>query len=90
MLGQALDGGYWAIGFRGRRDTAFAGVPMSTTTTGEAQRARLHELDLRVHELAHLRDVDTFADARAVARLVPGSAFARSVARIAARTEEAA
>jgi len=90
VLGQALDGGYWAIGFRARRDGVFAGVPMSTSSTGDAQRARLGELDLRVHELPHLRDVDTFADARAVARLVPSSSFGRSVARVAARAEEAA
>ncbi len=90
VLGQARDGGYWAIGFRGRRDAAFAGVPMSTAATGNAQRARLHALGLRVDELPHLRDVDTFADARAVARLVPTSSFARSVTRVAARAEEAA
>jgi uncharacterized protein len=33
VLGRAVDGGYWTIGFRGRRRGAFLGVPMSATTT---------------------------------------------------------
>ncbi len=90
VLGRADDGGYWAIGFRGRRQGAFVGVPMSTTGTATRQLDRLRELGLRVGELPRLRDVDTFADARSVAREVPGSQFANAVARAVATFEVAA
>ena len=76
VLGRADDGGYWTIGFRGRWTGTFEGVTMSTPTTADAQHARLLTLGLRVRELPRLRDVDTFADARAVAELVPSSRFA--------------
>ena len=81
VLGPAEDGGYWAIGFRARRATAFDGVPMSRPDTASRQRARLDELGLRITELEQLRDVDTFDDARAVARVAPRSAFARTFHR---------
>ena len=90
VLGRAVDGGYWAIGFRGRRRGAFAGVPMSTATTAARQLDRLHRLRMRVGELPHLRDVDTFPDARAVASQVPGSTFARAVAQAESVVEVAA
>jgi uncharacterized protein len=82
-LGGAEDGGYWGIGLRRPDPAAFAGVPMSTPRTGRAQRARLRALGLRVRELPPLRDVDTFADALAVAELVPGSSFAAAVGDVA-------
>jgi uncharacterized protein len=82
-LGLAADGGYWGIGLREPRGDAFADVPMSTDRTGEAQRDRLHALGLRVGDLLVLRDVDTFADAMAVAQEVPrGSAFATAMAEL--------
>jgi hypothetical protein len=49
---------------------------MSTSRTGAVQRARLLSAGLRVVELPQLRDVDTAADALAVAREAPGSRFA--------------
>jgi rSAM/selenodomain-associated transferase 1 len=76
VLGPAEDGGYWAIGLRSARRDAFEGVPMSSPRTGRAQMRRLAALGLRVRELPELRDVDTVADALAVARLVPRSRFA--------------
>jgi hypothetical protein len=79
VLGPAPDGGYWAIGFRGRRAGAFDTVEMSTAHTAAQQRRRLAELGLRVADLAPLRDVDTFADARVVAQLAPDSRFARAL-----------
>ncbi|MGI8595674.1 MAG: TIGR04282 family arsenosugar biosynthesis glycosyltransferase [Thermoleophilaceae bacterium] len=86
VLGRAPDGGYWAIGLMRPDERAFRGVPMSVETTGEAQRARLEELGLRTEELPVLRDVDFFADARAVASEAPGSRFARAVGAVAVAT----
>jgi rSAM/selenodomain-associated transferase 1 len=76
VLGPAEDGGYWSIGLRRRDGAAFIGVPMSSAATGAAQRRRLAGLGLRCAELEPMRDVDTFDDARVVARLCPGSRFA--------------
>jgi rSAM/selenodomain-associated transferase 1 len=87
VLGEALDGGYWAIGLRDADPAAFAGVPMSVPTTAAAQRARLEALGLRVGELPALRDVDSYADALAVAGLAPGTRFAAAVSEL---TQEAA
>jgi rSAM/selenodomain-associated transferase 1 len=81
-FGAALDGGYWGIGLRRPDPAAFAGVPMSEATTGLAQRVRLAELGLRTAVLPPLRDVDTIADAHAVAAEAPGSRFAAALARI--------
>jgi rSAM/selenodomain-associated transferase 1 len=80
VIGGALDGGYWAIGLPAPAPEAFAGVPMSAPHTGRAQRARLRDLTIPFAELPRLRDVDTFADARAVARQAPATRFARAVA----------
>jgi rSAM/selenodomain-associated transferase 1 len=80
VLGPACDGGYWTIGVRAPRWGLFEEVEMSTTRTGTQQRARLDALGLTVVALGELRDVDTFADARAVARTVPHSRFAAELA----------
>lgn len=81
-LGRAPDGGYWGIGLRDPDDAVFAGVPMSSRRTGAVQLARLRELGLRCAELPDLRDVDTIADARAVAAQAPSTAFAGALAAI--------
>ena len=78
-LGPATDGGYWGIGLAAPDPRAFAGVPMSSSATGAAQRAALERLGLTVTMLAELRDVDTIEDARAVAAEAPGTAFAAAV-----------
>jgi uncharacterized protein len=79
VLGPAEDGGYWAIGLRSPRRAVFSGVPMSSPATLSAQRRRLRDLGLRWRELELMRDVDTIDDARAVAALCPGSAFAAAL-----------
>lgn len=83
-FGAALDGGYWAIGLRTPDPEVFAGVPMSTSRTGAVQRARLATLGLRPAILTPLRDVDTIADARAVAAEAPESRFAAELGEIEA------
>jgi rSAM/selenodomain-associated transferase 1 len=82
-FGAALDGGYWGIGLRAPDDAVFAGVPMSVSSTGAVQRARLALLRLRTAVLGPLLDVDTIEDARAVAAAAPDGAFARELAVIA-------
>ena len=82
VLGPAADGGYWAIGLREPDPRALLGVPMSSPHTLEAQRRRLRALGLGVVELQTLRDVDTFADAVAVAADAPSTRFAAELERL--------
>ena len=74
-LGPAPDGGYWGIGLRAPAAAAVLGVPMSARTTHAAQAARLQALGLETLALPSLRDVDTIADARAVAAAAPATRF---------------
>jgi uncharacterized protein len=80
LLGPACDGGFWALGFRNPDPAtvqrAVIGVPMSQPDTGQEQLARLRAAGLRTQLLPMMRDIDTAADAYAVARLCPGSRFA--------------
>ena len=80
VLGHTVDGGWWIIGFRSPQPSAFVGVPMSTAETGARQAERLNELGLSVVTLETETDVDTFADARTVARRSPATAFGRAFA----------
>lgn len=85
VLGDAADGGWWALGLRSHLPGAFAGVPMSAPDTGARQRERLTDLlGTEPGTLALLRDVDQFADAVAVAAVAPTTRFARTVAALGA------
>lgn len=79
VLGPAPDGGYWAVGLHEPLRQVFAGVPMSSPGTLAAQRRRLRALGMSVSELIPLRDVDTIADARAVAEAAPDTRFAQAL-----------
>ncbi|KJE21435.1 hypothetical protein FF36_04245 [Frankia torreyi] len=76
VFGPATDGGWWALGLARPDGDLLRGVPTSRPDTGARQRARLGAAGLDVTVLPTLRDVDTAADATAVARLVPGGRFA--------------
>jgi uncharacterized protein len=84
LFGPAVDGGFWALGLRTPDPGLVRGVPMSTPETGAIQRARLLAAGLRVAALPPLRDVDTAADAVAIARQVPRTRFAARVRELAA------
>lgn len=81
-FGPAEDGGFWALGLAEPDPALLRGVPMSTPLTGAVQRNRLVAAGLRVRDLPRLRDVDTAADAHAVAALAPGGHFAEHLARL--------
>ncbi|MFE8014017.1 DUF2064 domain-containing protein [Streptomyces antibioticus] len=85
-FGPAEDGGFWALGLAEPDPGLLRGVPMSTPVTGAVQRERLAAAGLRVRELPRLRDVDTAADAHAVAALAPHGRFAARLARCTAGT----
>jgi uncharacterized protein len=80
-FGPALDGGFWALGMAEPDPALVRGVPMSTDRTGAVQRARLVAAGLRVGDLPVLRDVDTAADAAAIAAEAPAGRFAAAHAR---------
>ena len=76
VLGPAPDGGYWGIGLRRPDAAVFEGIPMSSTYTGTIQHERLTALELSTELLSELEDVDTLAEARAVALAAPDTRFA--------------
>jgi rSAM/selenodomain-associated transferase 1 len=79
VLGPSVDGGWWGLGLRAPDPAVFLGVPMSTTHTGAAQRARLHQLVLSTRTLPVMRDVDDFDDAIAVSHAAPHGRFAATL-----------
>ncbi|MGI9003221.1 MAG: TIGR04282 family arsenosugar biosynthesis glycosyltransferase [Pseudonocardia sp.] len=80
VLGLATDGGWWALGLRRPADADLvAGVPTSREDTGERTLAALRAGGLRVALLPELTDVDTAADALAVAETAPQTRFAAAV-----------
>src|SRR3954470_11109875 len=81
VMGMAPNGGYWLLGLSHLHPGAFSGVPMSVDDTGEAQRRRLEECGYTVGLVDPLQDFDHVDAALAIAELVPGTRFARAVAK---------
>jgi len=78
VLGRALDGGWWVIGWRrAEPGVVFAGVPMSTPATGAAQERRLLSLGFELVHGEAKQDIDTVHDLTAVAAAYPRLRTAR-------------
>ena len=84
VLGPALDGGWWVIGWRqADPEAVFAGIPMSGATTGRAQENRLLAMGFEIAAAEPKLDIDTFDDLVTIAASFPAlrtSAVARAVA----------
>lgn len=81
-LGRTEDGGYWTIGLAKPHPDLINGVPMSVPYTFAAQHLQLVDAGFTVGMLPPERDVDTWADALAVADRAPNTRFARTLASI--------
>lgn len=82
-IGPAADGGWWALSLPDPRAAGLVrDVPTSRADTGAATLAALRAGGLTVALLPELTDVDTMADARAVAAACPGGRFAAAVAAL--------
>ncbi|GAA4879604.1 TIGR04282 family arsenosugar biosynthesis glycosyltransferase [Saccharopolyspora cebuensis] len=80
VLGPADDGGWWALGLRDPRQARLLrGVAMSAEDTGRRTEEALRAVLPAVGPLPGLADVDTIADARQVAALIPDSRFSDAV-----------
>ena len=83
VLGPAEDGGWWALALRDPWvGQVLTDVLMSTSETGRQTVEAIRRLGLRVAFGPALRDVDTAADAMAVAAMCPRGRFAASVRQI--------
>jgi glycosyltransferase A (GT-A) superfamily protein (DUF2064 family) len=88
VLGRAHDGGWWVLATTSPTDVAgLHRVPMSRPETWARTRAVIEGAAGKVLPTAELGDVDTAADARAVAAAAPRTRFARAWHKLDATPE---
>lgn len=81
VLGPSVDGGWWALGLQDvRHARVLSEIPMSRCDTADLTLAALRRRGVEVTALPVLRDVDTIADATAVAAAAPDTRFAAALA----------
>ena len=90
VFGPAWDGGFWLLGLRAPDPSLLLGVPMSVSTTGAEQFARLRGAGLRVRVVSELTDVDNIDSAERVSEAAPGSRFAAAFRATSAGEPESA
>ena len=89
-LGPAADGGWWGLATpAGRFAHCLAGVQMSTVTTGRDTARALRSAGAEVTHVRQLRDIDRWADAIAVAAMIPASRTAAVVDAIGTSSDAA-
>jgi glycosyltransferase A (GT-A) superfamily protein (DUF2064 family) len=76
VIGPAADGGFWLLGLQRPVRRRYSACPRPPPGRGAVQLARLASAGLRVARLPCHVDVDSAADADAVAQQIPGSRFA--------------
>lgn len=62
VLGPATDGGYYLVGMQRPQPELFQGIEWSTDSVLRATIAKCKQLNLKVHLLAELSDIDTVKD----------------------------
>ncbi|WOO39332.1 TIGR04282 family arsenosugar biosynthesis glycosyltransferase [Rubellicoccus peritrichatus] len=60
VIGPAKDGGYYLLAFKCTYPTLFEGIAWSTKTVFDETLSKAKQLDLKVHRLEPLEDVDEF------------------------------
>lgn len=90
VLGPARGGGCWAFGLREPEPAVFLGVSESGREVLEARRQRLRALGIPFAELPTLREVETMADAWAVASEARATRFAGTLASMLEPTQAVA
>jgi uncharacterized protein len=91
VVGPAYDGGWWLLAARHPAVArSVVEVPMSRPDTGVRTVRALTDAGWRVGTTGSRRDVDTVADAEAVAGDAPTSRFARRWASVSSRVEQPA
>jgi uncharacterized protein len=90
VLGRAVDGGWWVIGWTDQGldpASVFQGLPTSTPQAGAWQAARLRTLGYHLYDAGEERDIDTAADLVAVAQAAPDTRTAGVARRIGLTAE---